>query len=117
VSLLERTEGLQGGAFSRLLKTQYRMNADISDWSSQEMYAGALLAAESVRGRLLADLEVRTLGQCPAPVAHELARPSPPHPPPAAKQYVDRRLSGACPSLASAGCAGDANDEQGDGAA
>ena len=50
MSLLERTEGLQGGAFSRLLKTQYRMNADISDWSSQEMYAGALLAAESVRG-------------------------------------------------------------------
>ena len=58
VSLLERTEGLQGGSLSMLLTTQYRMNAAISDWSSQEMYGGALRAAEAVGGRLLADLEV-----------------------------------------------------------
>jgi superfamily I DNA and/or RNA helicase len=59
VSLLERTEGLQGGSLSMMLTTQYRMNAAISDWSSHEMYGGALRAAEAVGGRLLADLEVR----------------------------------------------------------
>ena len=42
---------------SRLLTIQYRMNSQIMDWSSQEMYEGKLIAHETVKSRLLCDLE------------------------------------------------------------
>ena len=40
----------------RMLTVQYRMNRVISDWSSNAMYGGRLVAAESVRDHLLSGL-------------------------------------------------------------
>jgi ATP-dependent RNA/DNA helicase IGHMBP2 len=40
----------------RLLNTQYRMHQQIMEWSSTAFYENKLVAAESVRGRLLKDL-------------------------------------------------------------
>ena len=42
---------------SVMLNVQYRMNRMISDWSSEEMYGGNLLAAESVMSRTLGDID------------------------------------------------------------
>jgi superfamily I DNA and/or RNA helicase len=39
------------------LLTQYRMNALISDWSSEEMYASTLVAAPQVAQNVLADIQ------------------------------------------------------------
>lgn len=46
-----------GNAYKRLLDTQYRMNEAIMQFPSQRLYDGKLLAAESVKNHLLADLE------------------------------------------------------------
>ena len=39
-----------------MLKVQYRMHLDISDWASKAMYNGQLVSHESVRDRKLSDL-------------------------------------------------------------
>ena len=39
-----------------MLKVQYRMHRDISDWASKAMYNGQLVSHESVRDRKLSDL-------------------------------------------------------------
>lgn len=39
--------------YSQLLRTQYRMNEKIMNWSSKEVYNGLLLAAENVKERCL----------------------------------------------------------------
>ena len=44
------------GQISRMLKTQYRMNAAIADWASKATYGNNLLNHESVRGHVLSDL-------------------------------------------------------------
>ncbi|KAF0698472.1 Aste57867_10895 [Aphanomyces stellatus] len=40
----------------RMLSTQYRMHADISDWASKAMYEGKLLSSDAVATRKLQDL-------------------------------------------------------------
>jgi len=57
VSLMERAEEMYGGSLRRSLTTQYRMHAAISDWASDELYEGQLLASPTVSQRTLADLE------------------------------------------------------------
>lgn len=56
VSLLERLMTLHQGALARQLTVQYRMHEQIMAFSSQEFYAGSLIADESVATHLLADL-------------------------------------------------------------
>lgn len=56
VSLMERLMAACGEQVSRRLTTQYRMHETIMQFSSQEFYSSSLIAAESVRGHLLADL-------------------------------------------------------------
>lgn len=57
-TLFDRLVSKHGGdAYRMLLDTQYRMNEDIMRFPSQMLYGGKLLAAESVRGHRLADLE------------------------------------------------------------
>ena len=56
VSLMERLHQLYGPAISRRLTTQYRMHTQIMQFSSDEFYDSALVAAEPVRQHLLADL-------------------------------------------------------------
>ncbi|KAF6264977.1 P-loop containing nucleoside triphosphate hydrolase protein [Scenedesmus sp. NREL 46B-D3] len=55
-TLFERLQGSLGPAASCMLTVQYRMNAAIMDWSSQELYGGRLEAHESVAAHTLADL-------------------------------------------------------------
>jgi len=56
VSLMERLMSLRGPASARRLGIQYRMNAAIMAFSSQEFYNGSLEAAPAVRDHLLRDL-------------------------------------------------------------
>ncbi len=56
VSLMERLIASAGKTIARRLTTQYRMHEQIMQFSSQEFYESSLVAAESVRGHLLADL-------------------------------------------------------------
>ena len=49
------------GHISRMLKTQYRMNAAIADWASKATYGNNLLNHESVRDHELSDLPHVTL--------------------------------------------------------
>ncbi|MEX2185646.1 MAG: AAA domain-containing protein [Pirellulales bacterium] len=56
VSLLERLVAHYGEAITRRLDVQYRMHEAIMDFASAEFYDGTLLADDSVRGHLLADL-------------------------------------------------------------
>jgi hypothetical protein len=44
------------GPFCRLLNTQYRMNALISNWASKQLYAGKLVSHDSVAAHSLSDL-------------------------------------------------------------
>ena len=53
---MERMVTMYGDAAVRMLDTQYRMHEDIMAWSSQHLYEGKLLAHESVRAHVLADL-------------------------------------------------------------
>ena len=50
---MERLIALQGDKIVRMLTTQYRMHADIMEWSSKELYDGKLKAHESVSKHLL----------------------------------------------------------------
>jgi ATP-dependent RNA/DNA helicase IGHMBP2 len=56
ISLMERLHELWGKAISRRLTTQYRMHEQIMQFSSDEFYESALIAATSVRQHRLADL-------------------------------------------------------------
>ena len=57
VSLMERVMATCGPGISRLLTVQYRMHADIADFSSHEFYGGELVPHASVAGHLLRDLD------------------------------------------------------------
>ncbi|HWC88632.1 MAG TPA: AAA domain-containing protein [Pirellulales bacterium] len=56
VSLFERLADMIGDQSTRLLTVQYRMHEAIMGFSSAEFYGGQLVADETARGRLLADL-------------------------------------------------------------
>ncbi len=56
VSLMEREIGIYGDRLTRLLTTQYRMNSQIMDFSSQQFYEHKLLAHDSVKDHLLSGL-------------------------------------------------------------
>jgi DNA polymerase III delta prime subunit len=56
VSLFERLVHVHSDSITRLLTTQYRMHEAIMGFSSAEFYGGRLVADETARGRLLADL-------------------------------------------------------------
>ncbi|MBA63323.1 MAG: IGHMBP2 family helicase [Planctomycetaceae bacterium] len=57
VSLLERLVACYGAEITTTLDTQYRMNAQIMQFSSDHFYEGTLQADESVAEHLLQDLE------------------------------------------------------------
>ncbi len=58
ISLQERLiERFGAAAISRRLTEQYRMHAAIMSFSSEEFYDGELIAADTVAGHLLCDLE------------------------------------------------------------
>ena len=56
VSLMERLAKAIGPGIVRRLDVQYRMHAQIMEFSSEEFYEGALIADESVREHTLRDL-------------------------------------------------------------
>jgi len=56
-TLFERLLQAHGESICRLLSVQYRMHQTISDWCSNAMYEGRLVAAEAVRGHQLQDIE------------------------------------------------------------
>ncbi|XP_030621793.1 DNA-binding protein SMUBP-2 [Chanos chanos] len=56
VSLMERLIQKYGDTVVRMLTTQYRMNAAIMQWASENMYQGKLTAHPSVEKHLLRDL-------------------------------------------------------------
>lgn len=56
LSLMQRLVTQRGDAISRQLTTQYRMHEQIMRFSSAEFYDSSLIAADSVREHLLADL-------------------------------------------------------------
>lgn len=56
VSMMERLVARFGRQATRRLDVQYRMHEQIMDFSSRQFYDAALVAHESVRGHLLADL-------------------------------------------------------------
>ena len=57
VTLFDRLLSLHGPSIKKMLTTQYRMHEKIMEFPSQEMYESKLIAAESVKTRLLKDLE------------------------------------------------------------
>lgn len=56
-TLFDRLLALHGPSIKRMLTTQYRMNEKIMRFPSDELYESKLIAAESVKDRLLKDLE------------------------------------------------------------
>ncbi|KAI8477001.1 MAG: P-loop containing nucleoside triphosphate hydrolase protein [Monoraphidium minutum] len=56
VTLFERLQHAHGAAASEMLTMQYRMNRDIMQWASDELYQGLLEAHESVAEHTVADL-------------------------------------------------------------
>ncbi|XP_067663777.1 DNA-binding protein SMUBP-2-like [Haliotis asinina] len=56
LTLMERVLKEQGDEVVRMLTTQYRMNENIMQWSSDQLYDGRLIAHDSVRTHLLRDL-------------------------------------------------------------
>ena len=56
-TLFDRLLELYGEEVKRFLKVQYRMHEVIMRFPSDELYEGKLVAADSVKGRLLKDLE------------------------------------------------------------
>jgi DNA polymerase alpha-associated DNA helicase A len=56
VTMFDRLLTLHGATIKRLLTTQYRMHDKIMRFPSSELYESKLVAAESVRARLLTDL-------------------------------------------------------------
>uniref|UniRef100_A0AAV2L8Q7 DNA-binding protein SMUBP-2 n=1 Tax=Knipowitschia caucasica TaxID=637954 RepID=A0AAV2L8Q7_KNICA len=63
LSLMERQVQLYGPAVFRMLTVQYRMNRDIMDWASTQMYESRLRAHASVQDHLLRDLAGVTSGE------------------------------------------------------
>ncbi|MDQ3233385.1 MAG: AAA domain-containing protein, partial [Pseudobdellovibrionaceae bacterium] len=55
VSLMERLVQVHGNLITTRLDVQYRMNTAIMNFSSQEFYEGALVAADAVKDRTLVD--------------------------------------------------------------
>jgi DNA polymerase alpha-associated DNA helicase A len=55
-TLFDRLLELHGSKIKRMLTTQYRMHEKIMAFPSEELYDGELVAAESVKTRLLKDL-------------------------------------------------------------
>ena len=56
-TLFDRLLALHGPSIKRMLTTQYRMHENIMRFPSDELYESKLIAAESVKARLLRDLE------------------------------------------------------------
>jgi ATP-dependent RNA/DNA helicase IGHMBP2 len=63
VTLFERVMSLYGdtngadGRISRMLKVQYRMNENIANWASVNMYGGALSTYDGIRHQTIGQLE------------------------------------------------------------
>lgn len=55
-TLFDRLLALHGSSIKRMLTTQYRMHEKLMRFPSDEMYASKLIAADSVKARLLVDL-------------------------------------------------------------
>jgi ATP-dependent RNA/DNA helicase IGHMBP2 len=55
-TLFERLQDMHGESISQMLNVQYRMNADIMRWSSDELYAGRVHAHDSVARHCLQGL-------------------------------------------------------------
>ncbi|QGA12510.1 hypothetical protein EYB26_000154 [Talaromyces marneffei] len=55
-TMFDRLLALHGPSIKRMLTTQYRMHEKIMQFPSNELYEGKLIAADSVKGRLLKDL-------------------------------------------------------------
>ncbi|GAO13841.1 hypothetical protein UVI_02004390 [Ustilaginoidea virens] len=60
-TLFDRLLALHGPSIKRMLTTQYRMHESIMRFPSSELYEGKLVAADSVRARLLKDVEYDVL--------------------------------------------------------
>jgi DNA polymerase alpha-associated DNA helicase A len=56
MTMFDRLLAVHGSDIKRLLNTQYRMNEKIMRFPSDELYESKLLAADSVKDRLLVDL-------------------------------------------------------------
>ncbi|ERS95582.1 hypothetical protein HMPREF1624_08098 [Sporothrix schenckii ATCC 58251] len=56
-TLFDRLLDLHGSSIKRMLTTQYRMHERIMRFPSDTLYEGKLVAAESVAGRLLRDIQ------------------------------------------------------------
>lgn len=61
-TLFDRLLALHGSGIKRMLTTQYRMHEKIMRFPSDELYKSKLMAADSVKARLLADLPYETEG-------------------------------------------------------
>lgn len=61
-TLFDRLLALHGTGIKRMLTTQYRMHEKIMRFPSDELYESKLIAAESVKARLLADLPYEVEG-------------------------------------------------------
>lgn len=55
-TLFDRLLSLHGSSIKRMLTTQYRMHEEIMRFPSDELYDSKLIAAESVKARLLKDM-------------------------------------------------------------
>lgn len=61
-TLFDRLLALHGTGIKRMLTTQYRMHEKIMRFSSDELYESKLMAADSVKSRLLAELPYEVQG-------------------------------------------------------
>ena len=61
-TLFDRLLALHGSGIKRMLTTQYRMHEKIMSFPSSELYEGKLIASDSVKARLLADLPYEVHG-------------------------------------------------------
>ena len=55
-TLFDRLAEMYGDSVVRMLTTQYRMNAKISDWASEQLYGGKLVAGDGIGDRVLCEL-------------------------------------------------------------
>lgn len=70
MTLFDRLLALHGPSIKRMLTTQYRMHEKIMRFPSDELYESKLVAADSVKARLLKDLpyEVQTIDETTEPL-------------------------------------------------
>ena len=54
---LYHEESGKDGRISRMLKIQYRMNENIANWASTNMYGGELLTHDSIKGQRLSEIK------------------------------------------------------------